>query len=531
MIKSSSFCGSIERVSMEAVNIFFEVAILKLSFEMISPRTAKSSFTVVSDGIFLSSSMVFDMANTSPKNAQNIRIKVIRIFLIRLRFWSLFKINSLNDFLVEYEMNFIKNVLNPLIDTRAPDYYLFIFASLLIIVSIVFSYSLSIFTVDYFDYSQFHFFIRQFGVGIVSIFIMWSLAHVKPEILFEKWKIGWWLFGIFGVLMVVMHMLPASMVTASGGANRWIRLPGFSLAPVEFFKIGFIFFLSASFTRKFSELEKVSFKEELKMLLPYGIVFGVVVLLIAVFQKDLGQVVLLGTILFVMLIFANRSVKLFLSIILVAIIGFVTLIVFAPHRINRFQSWWSSVQDTILSPFPASIQEALKVQEFPEPYQVSHSLNAIFNGGWSGVGLSEGGLKLGFLSEVHTDFVLAGITEEIGLIGLSFILVLLFFVIFRILRTSRRVDNHIYHLFCLGIALMISVAFLINSYGITGVIPIKGIAVPFLSYGGSSILALGIAVGMVLSISKTLDERNTKQNQEEDYELTSSFKSGSSIKN
>ena len=418
---------------------------------------------------------------------------------------------------IENALNTIKNWFHTITDNKKPDYYLFIFASLLIIVSIVFSYSLSIFTVDYFDYSQFHFFIRQLGVGIVSIMIMWTLAHIKPEYLFERWKIGWWIFGFFGLLMIVMHMLPASMVTASGGANRWIRLPGFSLAPVEFFKIGFIFFLSASFSKKFGDLDKVSFKEELKMLLPYGIVFGIVVILIAVLQKDLGQVVLLGTILFVMLIFANRSVKLFISIIAFAIIGFISLILLAPHRINRFQSWWSSVQDTILSPFPQSIKEALTVQEFPEPYQVSHSLNAIFNGGWSGVGLSEGGIKLGFLSEVHTDFVLAGISEEIGLIGLSFILVFLFLIIFRILRTSRRIDNHIYHLFCLGIALMISVAFLINSYGITGVIPIKGIAVPFLSYGGSSILALGIAVGMVLSISKDLS--HDKKKRQDEYQV------------
>jgi cell division protein FtsW len=144
------------------------------------------------------------------------------------------------------------------------------------------------------------------------------------------------------------------------------------------------------------------------------------------------------------------------------------------------------------------------VDEFPEPYQVSHSLNAISNGGWFGVGLSEGGLKLGFLSEVHTDFVLAGITEEIGMVGLFCIVLLLFLVVWRLMRISRRIENQIYHLFSLGIALMISISFLINSYGISGMIPIKGIAVPFLSYGGSSILALGIAVGMVLSISKEI---------------------------
>jgi len=401
-------------------------------------------------------------------------------------------------------MNKIQSKINIIRTKNEPDYILFIMASSLIIISMIFSYSLSIYTVSYFDYSQFHFFIRQLSVGIVSILIMWTLAHIKPEYLFEKIKLGWWLFGTFLFLMVIMHFLPASMVTASGGANRWIRLPGFSLAPVEFFKIGFIYFLAASFHKKFTDLDKVTFKEELKLLAPYAVVFGFVVFLIAVLQKDLGQVVLLASILFILLIFANRSAKVFLSLIAVAIVGVFMLILFAPHRINRLQSWWSSIQDSVLAILPDFMEQALRVKDFPEPYQVSNSLNAIHNGGWFGMGLSNGELKLGFLSEVHTDFVLAGITEEIGLFGLLIILIMLFTVIFRIFRTSRRIKSTKYHLFSLGIALMISISFLINSYGISGIIPIKGIAVPFLSYGGSSILALSIAVGMVLSISNNI---------------------------
>ena len=405
-------------------------------------------------------------------------------------------------------MNFIKKRIKEFTDDNRPDYLLFVLASTLIIISMIFSYSLSIYTVDYFDYSQFHFFIRQLFVGSLSILIMWTLAHIKPEVLFIQFKLGWILFGIGLFLMIIMHFLPASFVTASGGANRWIRLPGFSLAPVEFFKIGFIYFLSASFHKKFTDLDKVTFKEELKLLAPYGVVFAFVVFLVAVLQKDLGQVVLLASILFIMLIFANRSAKVFLSLIALAGFGIFALILYAPHRINRFQSWWSSIQDSVLAILPDFMEAALRVKDFPEPYQVSNSLHAIHNGSWFGVGLSNGELKLGFLSEVHTDFVLAGITEEIGLFGLLIILFILFTVIFRIFRTSRRIKDTKYHLFSLGIALMISISFLINSYGISGIIPIKGIAVPFLSYGGSAILSLGIAVGMVLSISRDAETTN-----------------------
>lgn len=406
-------------------------------------------------------------------------------------------------------MNFIQNKIKEITDNNRPDYILLLLASSLIIISILFSYSLSIYTVIYFDYNQLHFFIRQFLVGSVAIMIMYSLAHINPDWLIPK--VGWLLFSFF-ILMVVMPFLPSFMVTQSGGAARWIRLPGFSLSPVEFFKIGFIYFLANSFHRVLIPHKGVSFLSELKLLIPYGIIFAIVVFLIAVLQKDLGQVVLLGAVFIVMLMFANRSYKVFLSLFGSVIAGFIVLVLIAPHRILRIQSWWSGIQDSMLSlPFvPQFIAEALRVKEFTEAYQVGHSLNAIHHGGINGVGIGEGGLKLGFLSEVHTDFVLAGITEEIGLIGLSTIVIILFFIIIRIFKISRRIENIKYHLFTLGIGLMIVFAFLINSYGISGIIPIKGIAVPLLSYGGSSLLSSAIAIGLVLSISKKLPSKEYK---------------------
>ncbi len=398
----------------------------------------------------------------------------------------------------------IKSNNNHLNNNEA-DYPLFILVSLLIISSIIFSYSLTIYTVEFFGYDQFHFFIRQGGVGISAIFIMWYLSRMDPDKIVEK--IGMSLFVGCFFLMLLMPFLPSFMVTESGGANRWIRLPGFSLSPVEFFKIGFIYFLSWSFYRKvIHKPKKIGLIEEILLLSPYFLTFFVVVFVIAFLQKDLGQVVLLAIILVVLLIFANRSFKIFLALGTIAIVGVVGLIIVAPHRIQRIHSWWAMVQDGILSVLPSWAETYLKIDEVPEPYQVSHSLNAIHNGGFFGQGVGLGDIKVGFLSEVHTDFVLAGITEEIGLVGLMLFSTILFLIIWRIFKISRRVDNPIYHLFTLGIALMIIIAFLINSYGISGMIPIKGIAVPFLSYGGSSMLSMAISIGLVLSISKVAGE-------------------------
>ncbi|MBK6548786.1 MAG: FtsW/RodA/SpoVE family cell cycle protein [Arcobacter sp.] len=402
-------------------------------------------------------------------------------------------------------MDYIKNKIKLLTtgeNLREPDYFLFILVSMLIIVSIVFSYSLTIYTVEFLGYGQFHYILRQGLVGIFCIYLMWWMARLNPNKIMHR--TGMTLFGVGLFLMVIMPFLPASLVTASGGANRWIRLPGISLSPVEIFKIGFIYFLSWSFFRKVIHQPKKGLFGDLLLLSPYFLVFIFIVFLIAVLQKDLGQVALLTAIMLTLIIFANRSLKIIFALILIAIVGMIVLIAAAPHRINRIHSWWSMVQDGILSVLPSTFEQYLRIKNLPEPYQVSHSLNAIHNGGFFGQGISFGDLKVGFLSEVHTDFVIAGITEEIGWLGIFVITTILMLIILRILAISRKVDSKIFHLFTTGIALMIIVAFLINGAGISGIIPIKGIAVPFLSYGGSSLITSSFAIGLVLSISRTV---------------------------
>ena len=124
-----------------------------------------------------------------------------------------------------------------------------------------------------------------------------------------------------------IHFLPESLATSAGGAKRWIRLPFFSLAPVEFFKIGFIVFLAWSFSRKFSLIETKSLKEEFITFLPYAFVFLIAVYLIAILQNDLGQIVLLGATLALMMIFAGSSFKLFVNLLAIAFVLFISVII------------------------------------------------------------------------------------------------------------------------------------------------------------------------------------------------------------
>lgn len=402
-------------------------------------------------------------------------------------------------------INFLISIKDTFLDNKEPDYILFYLSSFLIICSIIISYSLSIYTVVRFDYSQFHFFIRQLITGTLGILIMWILSQIKPDKIISK--LGWILFGVSITLMLLMAMnlVPT---TESGGANRWIRMPGFSIAPIEFFKIGFIFLLAFSFQRKLVDLPKVNLIEEVKIITPHTVVFIVSLYFIAVDQKDFGQTLVLISILFILLLFANRSWKLFLSLFSIGLIGAIGLILYAPHRIRRIIDWWAMNQDGILyfiNFISPNLANYLRVDDVSLSQQVSNSLNAIYNGGFFGVGLGEGAFKLGFLAEVHTDFVLSGTIEELGLVGFLVFLGVLSFIIIRILEISKYTSNVRYHLFTLGVAVMITMSFIINSFGITSIIPMKGIAVPFLSYGGSSILSISIAMGMVLSISREID--------------------------
>ncbi len=371
----------------------------------------------------------------------------------------------------------------------------------LLTLSLMMDYSLSVYTVAHFSYNDLHFFLRQSAAVFIGFVAMVSLSKMNPD----NWlvPVGLTLFFLFALLMGAMQFLPSSLVNAVGGAKRWIHLGPLSIAPVEFFKVGFVFFLSWSFSRKLFNKNNMGYLEEIRMFSPYLIVFLFAVIVIAIFQKDLGQVVVLGFTLMILILLVGSSYKFFFTLMSGAFFAILTLIFVAPHRMARIKSWWGTVQNDILSFLPADmVSDTIRVAAVKEPWQISNSLNAIHNGGFLGQGLGNGQFKLGYLSEVHTDFILAGIAEEWGYIGVLFVTFTMLFIVFRIFKIASKVKNPMYYLFSIGVGLLIIFSFILNAYGISGITPIKGIAVPFLSYGGSHILASCIAIGMVLMISK-----------------------------
>jgi cell division protein FtsW len=386
------------------------------------------------------------------------------------------------------------------------DRYLFFYIAALIFAGALFSLSLPLYLTQRIGVAHYYFFVRQGVYACVSLFLIWGLARLDPD----RWasKIGFGLFFFFLALMACMPFMPETVVPTINGARRWIRFGSLSITPAEFFKVGFVYFLAWSLTRKLYRPKTIkqqfTFARELGAIAPYMAIFVVAIILIAIMQNDLGQVIVLGCTMSLMIFFAGSSVKVFGFLIGLSFLASFALILQARHRIDRALQWWSGAQDSILSVLPDFIAEALRVDasSISPAYQVTQAARAIHHGGLMGTGLGSGVVKLGFLSDAHNDFALAGIAEETGLFGIALVSLLILLAIYRIFKIANRSDNPIFYLFSIGIGVMIASQFLMNALGATGLIPIKGISAPFLSYGGASLTALSIAVGLVLMISK-----------------------------
>lgn len=370
------------------------------------------------------------------------------------------------------------------------DSLIFIIVAILMLIGALFSYSLPLYLEQVKNLSKYHFVIRYLIFACAGFIIIIGLASLKPE----KWfnKIGWIVLGISSILVIIMPFLPENIAPVINGAKRWINLGIVKFSPVEFFKIGVIFFLSWSFTRQVKE--NFSLKKEIKLIGRYLLILGVFWYLIFAYQSDLGQIIVMGVLFAFLLFIAGGKFKTFTLILAGGIVVFIIGILSSEYRYARFKAWLHLMTNNF---FPN-----IKIENATSYTQVQEALNAIYHGGIIGKGIGNGIFKLGFLSDVHTDFVLAGIAEESGVIGISLITILILALVYRIYKIANRSEKKEYQLFAFGVGTLIMIQFIFNGLGVTSLIPIKGLTVPFISYGGSSLLALSIAIGMVLMISK-----------------------------
>ncbi len=284
-------------------------------------------------------------------------------------------------------------------------------------------------------------------------------------------------YPILAVSLLLLTLVLVSGTEASG-ATRWLYVGPLSFQPSELSKLALVVFLSYFLTKKGAKIRTFQFG-----FLPAILIPGAMILLV-IHQPDFGAALFLGIIVMLMLFAAGTRLSYILSMALIAAPVVYYLIVKVPYRLHRIMSYlnpWNDPQGT--------------------SFQLVQSLVAFGGGGIFGSGLGQGKQKLFFLPAPHTDFIFSVIGEEIGLIGALIVLGLFLVLCIRGIRVSLDAPDEFGTYLGLGITSLISLQAIINMAVVLGLLPTKGLTLPFISYGGTSLVVSFVSVGILLNIS------------------------------
>ena len=268
---------------------------------------------------------------------------------------------------------------------------------------------------------------------------------------------------------------------SGNGASRWIPLGLFNLQPAEVAKLSLFVFMSGYLVRKQDEVRQTFFGGFMKPIMVFA--FFAVLLL---GQPDLGTVVVMLVTLFGMLFIAGAKLTQFLALMIAGIAAVVGLILVEPYRIRRVTSFLDPWEDP-----------------FGSGYQLTQSLMAFGRGEWFGQGLGNSIQKLEYLPEAHTDFVFAVLAEELGFVGVVLVLMLIFSLVLKAVYIGKRAfdEGEMFGGYlAFGIGIWFAFQTLVNVGAAAGIVPTKGLTLPLVSYGGSSLIIMSVAVSILLRI-------------------------------
>ncbi|MEZ8659027.1 cell division protein FtsW [Vibrio cyclitrophicus] len=320
----------------------------------------------------------------------------------------------------------------------------------------------------------FHFMFRH------AIFLVLALgvSSVILQIPMKRWfQYSMYLLGLSFFLLVVVLAVGKSV----NGASRWIPLGLFNLQPAEVAKLSLFIFMAGYLVRKQDEVRKTFFGGFGKPIMVFG---ALAVLLLG--QPDLGTVVVMLVTLFGMLFIAGAKLSQFIALMVAGIAAVVGLIVIEPYRVRRVTSFWEPWNDP-----------------FGSGYQLTQSLMAFGRGDWMGQGLGNSVQKLEYLPEAHTDFVFAVLAEELGFVGVTLVLILIFSLVLKAILIGKKAfenDQLFSGYLAFGIGIWFAFQTLVNVGAASGIVPTKGLTLPLISYGGSSLIVMSVAVSMLLRI-------------------------------
>ena len=320
-------------------------------------------------------------------------------------------------------------------------------------------------------------------------------------------------FVIF--IEVILLILSRFITDTVNGAHGWLTIPGgFSIQPAEYLKVILVWYLALIFSKRQDEIRDYDYQalthnEWIPRNLNDWRWLTLILIGIVVIMPDLGNATILALTVLIMITASGVGYRWFTSL-LGLVVGASTIVL---------GSIWIIGVDRVAK-IPVFGYVAKRFSAFFNPFndlsgaghQLANSYYAMSNGGWFGLGLGNSIEKQGYLPEAHTDFVFAIVIEELGFVGASLILALLFFLILRIILVGIRAKNPFNSMMAIGIGGMILVQTFINIGGISGLIPSTGVTFPFLSQGGNSLWVISVAIAFVLNIDAS--EKRAKMEQE-----------------
>lgn len=358
-------------------------------------------------------------------------------------------------------------------EDKFPDITLLLVTLILIIVGTAMIYSSSsIIALEKFKDGQ-YFLKKQLVfvfLGLTSMIIMTKM----PYSYLRKWAYP----GIILSLVLLSMLFIPSVGMKRGGATRWLNLGGFSFQVTEMVKIVMVIFLAHLLTRKAFQITNFA----RGILIPLAVT--AVVILLILLEPDFGTSAIIASILLLMLCIAGAQMKHLLLLVAAFIPVGVSLILYKGYRLTRLTAFldpWKDADNT--------------------GFQIIQSLISFGSGGAFGVGIGDGMQKLFYLPEPHTDFILSIIAEESGFIGVTIVIVMFTLFAFRGFMIALKAPDLFGTLLAAGLTMVISLEAFINIAGVMGLIPLKGLVLPFLSYGGTAFIMTMTAVGILLNIS------------------------------
>jgi cell division protein FtsW len=355
-----------------------------------------------------------------------------------------------------------------------PDWWLLGVAVLLLSVGVVMVYSASaIVAADRFD-DPYLFLKKQLFWALLGAACLIGALHVDYR---RLEALGWPILVGVGVLLVLVLVPPLGQPI--NGTWRWLRLGPLSIQPAELAKLALVVYLAAFLTRHRDELQDW----RRGFIPPLAVASALAVLVLA--QPDLGNCLTLIVVTLALLFLAGTRVQYLLMLVAAALPLLVLAVLVAPYRMRRitvFLDPWSDPRGS--------------------GFQIIQSWLAIGSGGLFGRGIGESRQKLFYLPEAHTDFIFAVLGEEVGFLGASLVLVAFAVLIWRGLRVGLRAPDAFGAYLALGITALIATQTLINLGVVTGLLPTKGLPLPFISFGGSALLTTMLATGLLLNVSQ-----------------------------